>query len=297
LLLASIIFTVIFSIVAIIVAYLIRSQVILFDGIYNIVGAGLTLVSFAAMKFIEKKDALNYPFGKEVFEPFIAFIQYGIILYICFSNIVTASRVIFEGGNEVDIAAGMLYGCFSAVYNICIYIYLRFLGKKRATAIVEVEVAQWKFSMFIGVGILSGFSLSWILNVTNLRLIMPYVDPIMTIIVTLAFGTTTISAMKNCVRELLMGKPSEEITKLINEQIEDIIHSYNISDKVIRLGKVGGKVVIEIDYVIEKGSQLDSIAEQDSLRKSLTKALADLPYEKWVNITFTSDGVWTEHDL
>lgn len=164
----SVIFTVVFTIVALVVGLLTSSQVILFDGIFNLVGVALTYLSIISMKFIKKKDAWNYPFGKETFEPFIVITQYCIILFVCISNISTAVQIILEGGREINITSGILYGVFAAIYNLSIFLYFKFLTKDHLTAIAEVEIAQWKFGMLLSGAILIGFNLAKILERTPL---------------------------------------------------------------------------------------------------------------------------------
>ena len=291
----SVIFTITFTIIALIVGILTSSQVILFDGVFNLVGVALTYLSIFSMKFIKKKDTWNYPFGKETFEPFIVITQYCIILFICTSNIFSAIQIIIEGGREINITSGILYGIFAATYNIAVYIYLKLLTKEHSTAISEVEVAQWKFSYLLGVGILLGFSIAWLIELTPLIRYADFVDPILTIIITATFTKTAIVSIGECVRELMLASPTEEITQSIMKKIDEINLDYDFSDKVLRLGKVGGKIIIEIDYIIEKNSELDSIDIQDELRRKIKKAVIDLPYEKWLNVNFMGDIDLADH--
>ena len=146
----------------------------------------------------------------------------------------------------------------------------------------------------LSVGILVGFSISWILDKSVLAKYSYYADPALTIMITLIFGKTAIFAIRGCVRELLMTKPADEIVESINKRLEAVNNGYGLSDHVLRLGKIGGKLIIEIGYVIEKNSNMDSIQMQDHLRKELVEQLAVIPYEKWINITFTGDIKWAE---
>ena len=291
---SSVLLTIAYTIMALIIGFLTSSQVILFDGIFNLTGVALTYLSIFAMKFINKRDSWNYPFGKETFEPFIAITQYFIILYICITTITAAARVIIDGGHVVNVVSGILYGLIATGFNIAAYMYLKFLTKNHLTPIAQVEIDQWKFSCLLSIGILIGFSISWILGKTALAAYSSYADPALTILITLIFGKTAILAIKGCVRELLMAKPSEEIVEIINKKLEIVNGSFGLFNHVLRLGKVGGKLIIEIGYVIEKGSKMDAIQMQDTLRKELTQQLEDIPYEKWVNVTFTGDIKWAE---
>lgn len=292
---SSVICTSIYTVIALTVGFLTSSQVILFDGIFNLIGVALTYLSIFSVKFIKKPDIGNYPFGKEAFEPFIALIQYAIILYICFSNLVTAVNTILHGGQIIDIMSGISFGLFGAVFNLLVFGYLKMLTKKHSSAISEVEIDQWKFSLLLSTGILIGFSLSWGLDFTPWHRLNAYVDPVLTMLITLIFAKTAIVSIKSCVRELLGAKPDEEIEALIKAQVDQVCIGVDFKERILRFGKVGGKVIIEIDYVIEENSHLDSVAEQDKLRRQLVEGLKQLPYEKWVNVSFMGDNRLCQH--
>ncbi|MCL1989681.1 MAG: cation transporter [Defluviitaleaceae bacterium] len=291
----SVVFTVVFTLIALTVGFIISSQVILFDGIFNLVGIALTYLSISAMNFIKKKDEWNYPFGKATFEPFIAIVQYAIILYICLSTVTTAIGVMINGGHEVHMVSGVIYGLFSTLYNLAVFTYLRLLTKKHQSSIAKVEVDQWKFTFLLGVGILIGFSMSYGLSLTTFYQWAAFSDPVLTIVITLLFAKTAIFSIKSCMKEMLQGIPSKEMVDLITEKITAINQHYEFSQDVLRLAKVGHKIIIELDYVIECGSPLDSIMRQDQLRKALTDAFSELPYEKWININFTSEIKFVDH--
>ena len=287
--------TTLFTIMALAVGFLTSSQVILFDGIFNLVGIALTYLSIWATVFIKKKDDWNYPFGKATFEPFIAIVQYAVILYVCVSQIVSAVGVILSGGHAVNVASGVLYGLFSTGYNLAVCFYLKRLTKKQSTAITDVEIDQWKFSFFLGSGILLGFLISYGLSVTPLYRYTLFVDPVLTLMITFIFGKTAIVSMRTCVRELMQAAPSVDTWDVVKAKIRLLSGEYEIKDWVLRLGKVGQKLIIEIDFIVLPGSTLDSVLRQDQLRKELAVSFETLSYEKWININFTSDGALTVH--
>ena len=292
---SSVIFTITFTIIALIVGILTSSQVILFDGVFNLVGVALTYLSIVSMKFIKKKDEWNYPFGKETFEPFIVITQYCIILYVCTSNIFSAVQIIMEGGRQINITSGIIYGVFAAIFNIAVFLYLKQLTKRHSTAIAEVEIAQWKFSYLLSIGILLGFSIAGILERTSMIRYSGYIDPLLTILITLIFSKTAIVSIRECVRELMIATPSEEIALLITNKIDETNANYQFNEKILRLGKVGSKIIIEINYIIDENCELNSISNQDELRRQLRQTLLELPYEKWLTITFTGDTRLADH--
>lgn len=294
-LMCSIIFTVIFTIVALVMGLITSSQVILFDGIINLVGVTLTYLSVISLKFIKKKDSWNYPFGKDVFEPFIVVVQYFIIIFVCITNIFNAIQVIMEGGREINISSGVMYGIFAAVYSLLIVQVFKFLTKHKTTAIAELEIVQWKFSALRSISVLFGFSVAFFLERTEFAPYLNYLDPVLTTLITLMFLKTAIKATIVCVKEIMAATPSKELRCEITYSVNEADKEYNYLHKVIRLGKVGNQIIFEVDYVIKKDSELDSICAQDKLRSEIIKELSKLPYNKWININFIGDVKLSDH--
>jgi len=290
----SVVFSFILSITAIIIGFITASQVILFDGIFTLIGIVLTFLSIVSVKFIKKKDFKNYPFGKEAFEPFIVITEYCIILLVSISNMVSAIQVILAGGTDMDINSGIIYGLLSSILCFTAYRVLKYTAKRNATAIEKIEVEQWKYSFLFSIAMLIGFCTAWILSQTRLISYVIYVDPVLAILITLLFIRTSLSSIYKNIKELLYAAPSPELTSLIEEKINYINHSYHFSNTVLRIGKVGQELIIEIDYIIEENSELDSIRKQDKLRTELNRTLSEIPYKKWLSVTFTGDIKWAE---
>lgn len=294
LLIYSIVFAIIFSLGALIIGFLASSQVILFDGIFSLSSVILTYISILSVKFIEKEDLKNYPFGKEAFEPFIVLGQYSIILVVSVTNIINAIQVILEGGRDVHIEFGIFYGVFSSTFCFGVMLYLKYRAEQNITAIEKIEIEQWKFSFLFSLAMLVGFCIAWMLTKTSFETYVIFIDPILNILITLAFIRTAIIAIHNCMKELLQAAPSPELTSIITKKVDSISSEYIFSDMVLRLGKVGGELIIEIDYVIEENSEMDSIRMQDLFRDKLAGSLAEVPYKKWLNVNFIGDIKWAE---
>jgi len=294
LLIYSIVFSIAFALVALLIGYLTSSQLILFDGIFSLSSVILTYMSFLSLKFIEKEDFKNYPFGKEAFEPFIVLGQYSIILVVSISNIVNAIQVILEGGRNVQIESGILYGVFSSIFCFGVLLYLKYRANQNIAAIVEIEIEQWKFSFLFSLAMLLGFFIAWILTKTSFEPYVIFIDPILNLLITLSFVKTSIIAIYNCMKELLQAAPSPELTSLITKKVNSISNEYRFSNMVLRLAKVGGELIIEIDYVIEENSEMDSILMQDLFRDKLAGSLAEVPFKKWLNVNFTGDIKWAK---
>ena len=218
------------------------------------------------------------------------------MLAIAVTIIIDNVQIMIAGGNEeVHIIAVILFGILSTVFNFFGYRYFKKQAKKYPTPTAKVLVVGWQFSTIVGIGLVVGFSASWILNMTAVSPFTVYIDPALAIILMLIFAISPITEMKKCFMELMQAVPSEETMNTIVGKIEKANQEYDYVEKIMRLGKVGGKIIIEIDYVIDKDSKLNCVSEQDKLRSSLIQTFAELDFGKWINISFTSDILLTEH--
>jgi len=290
----SIVFSVVLTVVALIAGFLSSSQVILFDGIFMFIGAVLTYLSVLSVRFMGREDLKNYPFGKETFEPFIVIVQYIIILMISATNMIIAILTILRSGEVADIGFGLIYGIISTILCFASYMYLKQLKKHRVSDIEEVELQQWKYGVLFSIGVTVGFAIAWVLLHTPLAFYARFADPILAIIITLFFIKTAVDSIRKCIKELLMASPPPELRSQIAQRVNCVSEEYSFSNMVLRMGKVGGQLIIEIDYVIHAGANLDSVCAQDALRQKLADGIADLSYNPWLSVSFTGDTKWTE---
>ena len=291
-------FTFAYSVVAVITGMMVSSQTILAEGISNLGAVPLALLNIIVVKFIAKSNVKKYPFGKDSLEPFIGIPSNIFILIICSTIIVNSVQILLAGGNDdIYVTSSILFGVFSFVYNLSIYNYFKSLAQDNPSPIVAVTLVAWKFSTTVGLGIILGFSLSWILNFTPLSTITPFIDPVLAILLMLIFASAPLVGIVDCIKELMQTGMSDEVASDITQKIEKINANYDIHDKVLRLAKVGSKMIVEVDYLVKDGSHLGSLSKQDELRSHLAQAFLELPYKIWLNINFTSDIKWTEHLL
>jgi len=287
-----------YAIIALVTGILFSSQTIIAEGVSNLSAAPLAIINLLVIKFIGKKNVSKYPFGKETLEPFVGIPNNVFLLLVCVMVIINSVQMLLAGGNhEIQVISSILFGVFSVVFNVCVYRYFSQLAKKNPSPLVMATVIAWKFSVMVGVGIVLGFSFAWVLSLTPVSGITPFIDPALAIILMLIFALSPIVGMRECMRELMQTSPSKDIADAITEKITQIDKDYDFSDKVVRMGKVGNKVIVEIDYVIAEGSNLDSVIEQDQTRNHFSQTFAEFDYKIWLNICFTSNGKWTEHIL
>ncbi|SDB94196.1 cation diffusion facilitator family transporter [Pelagirhabdus alkalitolerans] len=281
----------VFSVSGIVIGLIVGAQMILFDGLYSLVSLGLSLLSLTASRFMNKSDMENYPFGKDKIEPLVVLIKYFVILILVIGSLASAIMALFTGGREIEVGFALLYSAIATVLCVLITWYLIKIGKNVRSALIQAEGNQWYMDSLVSVGVLIGFVISFVLlQFDNLQWLVPYIDPLMVVLVSIYFIKVPIQEMGTALREILdmppRGTVSEEIKHFVNELVID----YQFDESFTRVSKVGKTLWVEVDFITSKEL---TIKEQDQIRETLKSHLDQYPHDQWLTVLFTQDRKWS----
>lgn len=282
-----------FAITGIIVGYWLSSAFILFDGVYSFLSVIMSWISLRAGVFMLTADK-RFPFGKSTIEPFIILFQYGVLLFVIVDAFLGAIDDIRSGGNDLVLGWALVYLAVSGTLTYGIFRYLRTFQMKASSGLVSAEIVQWRLSFILTGGALVGYLIAQVLVWLSFDAFSPYVDPVMLMLITLWLVKTPLVEMWIAIKELIGMNTETPYSKQITLTILQVAHHYDVSKTYVRTTKSGNLLFIEIDLVVPKDYPYDKIADQDQIRQKIEDALAFLPYEKWLTISFTHDNRWAE---
>ena len=87
--------------------------------------------------------------------------------------------------------------------------------------------------------------------------------------------------------ELLEGAPPADLLLRIGEAVERARAEHGLSKPLVRSGKVGRKLYVEVDFTVN-GSEWDITAE-DAVRRSVERELRALELDVWAYVSLTAD--------
>ena len=286
LIIISIVGAIAFAVLGIVWGIIAQSQMIQFDGYYSFISVILSFISMIALRFIKKEDPERFPFGKESFIPLTIVIKYFGILVLIVISLVQALATLFTGGNEVAMSSGVIYAFISTVGCFIAYFYFRKHGKD--SELIAAEMNQWHMDALLSLGVFVGFIIGWGLAFTPLDFIVPFVDPLMVLLVAGYFIKVPLSEMYGALRELLEMAPEHVISQEVAGHVSELGNIYSFDSYDMRLQKMGSKLYIEVDYVVPRGNPID-IRTMDYIRHQLKERLQELPLNLWTTIVFTHE--------
>ena len=143
------------SVVGIAWGLIVSSQIILFDGLYGVIGTVLSALTLQVSNLVMKGPSARYPFGREALGPLVLGVQ-GLVLTGAFSYaVIDATQIILSGGGDTELGAALVYAILAFIGSLVIYLVLRRM--RGDSELVAAEAAQWLAAVYLGIAMLVGF--------------------------------------------------------------------------------------------------------------------------------------------
>lgn len=285
----SVLGTVFFAIFGLAWGWLIKSEMIIFDGLYSFISVILSLASLFVCKVIEVKDNEDFPFGKYVLEPLVVSVNSIILITMCLWSLYDAINALLLGGNSVNTSSAIVYSIVSTLGSLVFYKKIKKASRKINSELIESESVQWLMDGILSATVLFGFISAAIISKTTLAHITKYIDPVMVIITSILFLKAPLNIFINSFKEVLGVRVPEKISIEVKKQVEVIKKEHNFIQAVTRVLKIGRSVKIEVNFIIDENNTIITKEEKEIIKKELYKGINSYSYYKDMQIMFTSN--------
>lgn len=288
----SVIGALFFALFGIAWGWAIKSDMIIFDGLYSFISVVLSMLSLYINNYMAKRDFEKFPFGKHILEPIVISIKSLIIAIMCSYSLIEAIKTLMNGGNSLEFGLALIYSIVSVLGCGIISFYMKEQEKKINSELIKAECTQWFMDTALSTAVLVGFIIAMVLAGTKLKSLNPYIDPFMTIVVSLVCIRIPIKTFIESFKEVICVKANDEINDDIYVLVKGIEEEYNFEESITRVSKVGRELRIEIDFVYNKDSKLKTLDQMDNVREEINDAIKHIGYNKWLNVSFTGNKKW-----
>jgi cation diffusion facilitator family transporter len=280
-----------FAVLALGWGLLLGSQLILFDGLYSFASVGLSLLAVLALRTAHKGPDERYPWGREAWEPLTIVVKAAALGGLCVYALVGGIADILRGGREVEAGWALAYAVVASVGGGVVALVLR-RRSRTGSGLVRAEAAEWIGDALLSVGVLVGFAVALVLERTGRGDLARYVDPAMVAVISAAFLRVPGRLIVEGFRELLAMSPVAPINDRIREAVQAVEREYGFAESFLRASKVGGRLDVEVDYVVDDGSSAQSVRQFDAVRADLERRLQPLGLATSMSVGFTADRRW-----
>ena len=119
-----------------------------------------------------------------------------------------------------------------------------------------------------------------------------YVDPVLVLVACAVLAPTPLRLLRSGTVELLEGEPPAEITDAVQGVVDDVRQRFGLDEPIVRLHKLGRKLYVEVDFVVEPGEW--DVSEEDAVRRAVVDGLVPLGLDVWAYVELTTDRTLVE---
>ena len=266
------------------------ARIILFDGAYALIGIGIAGLSLRIAHAVAAGPTRRFPFGRDALTPMMVVAQGVALAATLFYAGADAVAVIREGGTPVapgDVAA---YGAITGLISLVAAWWLR--RRAPGSDLVDAEAQQWRADAILSAVMVAGALTGFGLVATGRAGLADYVDPVLVLVACAVLVPTPLRLLRSGTVELLEGEPSAEISDAVRATVEEVRQRFGLDEPIVRLHKLGRKLYVEVDFVVEPGEW--DVSEEDGVRRAVADGLAPLGLDVWAYVELTTDRALVE---
>ena len=279
----------VFVVIELVMALVTDSQAVLLDAVYDGVEFCMLLPSIFLIPLLYKPSNEEHPFGYMQIETIFVVVKGITMTAVTFGLIFNNINLMLHGGHIVSFHTVAGFELFACILGIIVTVYLYYKNKQMESPLINMEMQGWRIDSFISLGMTVAFLLPMLIPFDWFQHIVPYLDQLITIVLSLVMIPTPIHTVITCIRDLMLIPPEEETIDDIKETIEPIIGVYGHKNLYYDIVRTGRKLWISVYISFEK--DIVSLSKfkqlQDQCIKALASKYSDFYFELLPDIEFT----------
>ncbi len=242
----SVLLSALFTISEIIMAFISNSKALLMDSVFAIADVIIILIISFLLPLIYKPVTEKRPYGYSQIESIFIIIK-GISVAIIAAFLIKDNiEVLATGGNEIDSTLLMFYQIIEVILFIIVYSYLKKKARKVDTPVIESDLVGWKIDTAQGIGMFVSFFLQFILKYTSISFVVPYIDSVVAILISIFMIKEPIEMVIDAFKSLVLFAPETETMEEIKDIVSKKIKKYPYEVTFYDIVRTGRKIWIEL---------------------------------------------------
>ncbi|MDO5663486.1 MAG: cation transporter [Brachybacterium sp.] len=279
------------------------SSAIIFDGVFSIIDAGVSVISITVAGLIARSsaDALTermrrrFTMGFWHLEPMVLVMSSLMMLSVTAYAIIEAVRSLLRGGRPMDFGPAIVYAVIILVMTTVVATVEHRANRRIRSALVALDVKGWVMAGGITAALLIAFIVGLILQGAGRDDLVPYVDPLVLLLVGTALLPVPIGTLRRAAADMLLVTPADlrERAEAIARQI---VEDEGFTRSRLSVARVGRAEQVEIEFHVPPGRPARPLEEWDAIRDQVRSEFQAENPDNWVTVSFTTRPVAAPRD-
>jgi cation diffusion facilitator family transporter len=271
-----------------------QSDAIMLDGFFSLVGFAMAVVTIRVSRLVQQPPDERFHFGYAQFEPFLNTVKGLLMLGVAGFAIAAAVNALLHGGRDLNAGLAVVYAVIALAGCLLVGGVQRRAARRTGSPLVEVDAKNWLVD-----GVLSGvvaavFVAALLLERSQYAHWVPYIDPVLVIVVVLAILVVPIRIVREGLREILGFAPPSEVQADVRARIEGAVGEMPTAMVRVNMMKIGRFFYVLNQVVVSPEFRPGRVGELDGVRARIAKAMEGFEPTPIVDTVFTEDEKWTE---
>ena len=297
----SIAVTILLAGVGILFGILSGSFAIVFDGVYALTDAAMTVVALLVSNLIASSAAgsgkgrlvKHFTMGFWHLEPMVLGLNGILLTGAAIYALINAVGSIMEGGRPLDFGQAIIY----AVVTLAVTVVMAILGTRANRTIrsdfVALDAKAWMMSAGLTGALLVAFVVGALIEGTDHAWLAPYIDPVALALVCLVIIPIPAGTIRQALVDILLVTPSD-LKNHVDAVARAIVERHGFLSYRAYVARVGRGRQIELFFIVPEDFPAKKLQDWDAIREEVGIAIGEEGPDRWLTIAFTTDPEWAD---
>ena len=280
-----------FVIIELLMAIYTSSQAVLLDAVYDAVEFIMLLPSIFLIPLLYKPSTEKHRFGYLQIESMFVVVKGVTMTAVTVGLIINNIEIMLHGGRSVSFSTVAYFELLAAILGVLVSVYLKNKNKVVNSPLVSMEMRGWQIDSIVSMGMTSAFFLPVVITAQWFAPVIPYLDQIITVVLSLFMIPAPIKAVVTGLRDLFLIPPEEETVDEIKETVEPILYNYGYKKLYYDIVRTGRKLWISVYITFERDEISISrfkVVQNDCIQ-ALAQKYPDFYFELLPDIEFNKE--------
>lgn len=278
------------------------SYAIVFDGVYALTDASMTILALLVANLIataatpgpaRSRFVQHFTFGFWHLEPMVLGLNGILLMSAAIYALINAIGSLMKGGRELSFDHAIIYAVVSVIIPLAMAIFTRRANRTIKSDFLALDMRSWLMSAALTAALLVAFVFGWFIQGTPYAWISPYIDPAALALVCLVIIPVPLGTVKQALSDILLVTPPA-LKQHVDEVAREIVARFGFLSHRAYVARVGRGKQIELYFIVPHGWPPRPLEEWDRIRDEIGIAIGDESPDRWLTIAFTTDPEWAD---
>lgn len=263
-----------FGALGVVFAVVTGSDAILLDGVYSLICAAVAVGALQVCRLVTLPDDDSHPFGYAKYEPLLNALKGFLILALCLVAVGgSLASIIYDGGREPAFGWAVVYSVVATVGCAVVAFALKKSARATGSALLVVEARSWFFDAAISGAVGIAFVLALALTHSPFARWVPFIDPVMTLILILVLLPVPARTVAEAFRQLVFMRPQDAEHQRLRSICLDTLAALALPEPRLRSLRIGRTVYIMATFLLAEDQPDPPVEKLDQAREEIIRRI------------------------